>query len=263
MNCKNCKTELLEHDDYCRNCGGKVIRNRLTLKNLFQHLSETFFNYDNKLLRTIIQLIRQPEDVIDSYVKGVRKKYINPISFFGLALTLSGLSIFFIKKLYLQHLDFSNLFEGVKASQKAFDSTSSTVLEYSSLFYSFLIPLFALISWITFYDKKYNFTEHIVTYLYTMSLMNIALVFVSQTILIFAPQNYLIFSMFTYPLMFLYHCFVFKRLFKLSFGNLILKSIIFFGFFFLVYVIVSIAIGIIMIATGTINLEDFKPPKIN
>ena len=52
MNCKNCHTELHDHDDYCPNCGARVIRNRLTFKNLFEHISETFFNYDNKLLRT-------------------------------------------------------------------------------------------------------------------------------------------------------------------------------------------------------------------
>lgn len=116
MNCKNCHTELLQEDDYCRKCGGKVIRNRLSFKNLFEHLSETFFNYDNKLLRTFVQLIKNPEDVIVGYIDGVRKKYINPISFFGLSLTLSGLSIFILKKFYIEHLDFSNLFEGVKAS---------------------------------------------------------------------------------------------------------------------------------------------------
>ncbi len=98
MNCKNCNTELSEQDQYCKSCGGKVIRKRLTLKNLFEHLSETFFNYDNKLLRTIVTLFKQPTVVTDNYINGVRKRYVDPISFFGLALTLSGLSTFIIKK---------------------------------------------------------------------------------------------------------------------------------------------------------------------
>lgn len=114
MNCKNCQTELSAQDEYCRSLGGKIIRQRLTFRNLFEHLSETFFNYDNKLLRTFTQLLVHPGDVILGYINGVRKKYINPISFFGLSLTLSGLSIFILKKFYLQYLDFSNLFEGLK-----------------------------------------------------------------------------------------------------------------------------------------------------
>ena len=79
MNCKNCEISLTGTDDFCKNCGAKVIKNRLTLKNLFLHISETFFNYDNKLLKTILHLFTKPEYVIDSYVNGVRKKYINPI----------------------------------------------------------------------------------------------------------------------------------------------------------------------------------------
>ena len=150
MNCKNCQTELDHNDEYCKNCGGKVIRNRLTLKNLFEHLSETFFNYDNKLLRTIVQLVKEPEDVIVSYINGVRKKYVNPISFFGLALTLTGLSIFILKKFYMEYLDFSSLFKGSSLSQDMFDSTFSVGLEYNSLIYGALIPLVALISWIVF-----------------------------------------------------------------------------------------------------------------
>ncbi|WP_296384349.1 DUF3667 domain-containing protein [Winogradskyella sp.] len=259
MNCKNCHTKLLEQDDYCKSCGGKVIRNRLSFKNLFEHLSETFFNYDNKLLRTFTQLFKQPEDVINSYINGVRKKYINPISFFGLALTLSGLSIFIIKKFYMQYLDFSSLFEGIKVSQDIFNATSSNALEYNSLFYSFLIPLFALISWVVFLDKKYNLTEHIIIYLYSMSLLSIIAVFVAQIVLIIVPQHYFIFSMLTFPLMFIYHCYALKRVFKLSIGNIILKSVIFLGLFFVAYFLISILVFLVMLATGVVNFEDFRP----
>lgn len=52
MSCKNCLTELSEQGEYCKNCDVKVIKKRLSFRNLFVHLSETFFNYDNKLLRT-------------------------------------------------------------------------------------------------------------------------------------------------------------------------------------------------------------------
>ncbi|EDP71631.1 hypothetical protein FBALC1_04067 [Flavobacteriales bacterium ALC-1] len=259
MNCKNCHTELQEQDDYCTKCGGKVIRNRLSFKNLFEHLSETFFNYDNKLLRTFTQLIKNPEDVIVGYIKGVRKRYINPISFLGLALTFSGLSIFLIKKFYIQHLDFSTLFEGVKVSQDIFDATSGSALEYNSLFFSFLIPVLALISWVVFLDKKYNFTEHIIIYLYTMSLLSIIMVLITQIALLIIPEYFIILSMLTWPLMFAYNCYALKRIFKLSAGNLILKAFVALALFFVVYIIFSILLFLIMLATGVINLSDFAP----
>ena len=137
MNCKNCHTKLPLDSDFCNSCGGKVIRNRLTFRNLFEHISETFFNYDNKLLRTFIDLFKKPELVIDGYIEGVRKRYVNPISFFGISLTLSGLSIFIIKKYYLQYLDFSQIFQGElfdnPMSKQMMENSSNSSLEYGSL----------------------------------------------------------------------------------------------------------------------------------
>ncbi|GAB4164497.1 MAG: hypothetical protein Tsb0033_25850 [Winogradskyella sp.] len=257
MNCKNCYTELDEQDDYCSRCGGKVIRKRLSFKNLFEHLSETFFNYDNKLLRTFVQLFREPEDVIAGYINGVRKRYINPISFFGLSLTISGLSLFIIKKFYIQHLDFAEKFGGI--NKEIFDQTSSGIFEYNSLFYSFLIPFFAFISWIVFLNKKYNFTEHIIIYLYSMSMLSVLLAFATQIVLMLIPDSYFTFSLLTWPLMFIYHCYILTRIFKLSFGDLLLRSIIFFALFFVAYILTSIIAFVIMLMTGTINLEDFRP----
>lgn len=259
MDCKNCKIKLLETSDYCHSCGGKVIRKRLSFKNLFEHLSETFFNYDNKLLRTFTKLFTNPEDVIMGYIKGVRKRYINPISFFGLALTLSGLSIFILRKFYLQDMDFGDPFKGMKVSEDVFNGVFDNTLEYNSLFYSFLIPLFALISWIVFLDKKYNFTEHIIIYLYSMSLLSIIMVLVGQVILFVSPQSYFLFGILSWPFMFIYHCYILKRVFKLSALNLILKAFIALILFLVCYIGISISIFVIMLATGNINLSDFAP----
>jgi hypothetical protein len=156
MHCKNCYTELQEAFDYCSSCGGKVVRKRLTLKNLFEHLSETFFNYDNKLLRTIIDLCKKPEEVISTYIEGVRKRYVNPVSFFGLSLTLSGLSVFLIQKFYLDYIDIVAWMSSLEIfnnpiSQKALANYSaSDTMEYSSLIYSAIVPVFGLISWVVF-----------------------------------------------------------------------------------------------------------------
>ena len=265
MNCKNCHTELLEHDDYCKSCGGKVIRNRLTLKNLFAHLSETFFNYDNKLLRTITALFSKPEAVICSYVEGIRKRYVNPISFFGLSLTIAGISLFIIKKFYLKYFDLKawmmslEIFSSEAAQQALENYSTSDSMEYSSLIFSAIIPVFGIMSWIVFYDKKYNLTEHIVIYLYTMSLYSMLSVFFGQIVLFVAPNYYISFIFLSYPIMLLYHCFILKRIFKLSFSELILKTFLFLVLFFFSYVVLGIISFIIGLITGTYDLSNFKP----
>jgi len=251
MECKNCKTELKPTSNYCYDCGGKIIEKRLTLKNLIQHLGETFFNYDNKLLRTIIDLIKTPEKVIDGYVNGIRKRYINPISFFGISLTLTGFSIFIIKKFYKNALDASQFFDASelysnKASQDIMASSTDFSLEYSSLIYASMIPLFAIISWLLFSNKRYNFTEHLVSYMYSMSLYSITSVIIGLFILVIAPSYYLSFGMSLYVVALLYHCYLLKRLFNLSTGELILKTFLFLILFLFVFGLLTIGIGIIM-----------------
>ena len=265
MLCKNCNNELHEHDEYCSVCGAKVIRNRLTIKNLFEHLSETFFNYDNKLLRTLIGLFIKPEDVISSYVKGVRKRYVNPISLLGLSLTIAGLSVFIIKKFYLEYFDLKawmmslKIFSNEFSQQALANYSTSDSMEYSSLIFSVIIPVFALMSWAIFYDKKYNFTEHIVLYLYTMSLYSIISVFVGQLVLLILPTYYISFVFLTYPIVLLYHCYVLKRLFSLSFGEVILKTFLFLVLFFFSYIILAIISFIIGLLIGTYDIGSLNP----
>ncbi|WAC01775.1 DUF3667 domain-containing protein [Lacinutrix neustonica] len=75
--------------NYCNGCGAKVIKNRLTMRNLFEDFTYNYLNYDNKFLRTFLNLFTKPEAVITSYIDGTRKKYVNVISYFAIALTLS------------------------------------------------------------------------------------------------------------------------------------------------------------------------------
>lgn len=251
MNCKNCKTELLEQDRYCKNCGGKIIRNRLTFKNIFEHISETFFNYDNKLLRTVVHLIKTPEVVIDNYVTGVRKRYVNPISFFGISLTLTGFSIFIIKKFYKNVLDVSQYFDVSEiytneTSQEMMANSADFSLEYSSLIYASMIPIFALMSWVLFLNKRYNYTEHLVTYMYSMSTYSITSVIFGLVVLIIAPNYYITFGMSLYVIALFYHCFLLKRLFKTSVKEMILKTLLFLVLLLIVFIILSIISGIIM-----------------
>ncbi|WP_299127315.1 DUF3667 domain-containing protein [uncultured Winogradskyella sp.] len=258
MNCKNCHAVLNIEANYCTSCGGKMVRHRLTLKNLFAHLSETFFNYDNKLLRTLTTLLTKPEAVICSYISGVRKRYVNPISFFGLSLTIAGLSVFLIKKFYLEYFDLKawmmslDIFSN-EISQRALENYStSDSMEYSSLMFSIIIPFLALLSWIVFYKKSYNFTEHIVIYLYTMSLYSIISVLIGQLILAVAPTFYISFVFLSYPILVLYHCFVLKRVFNLSWLELLLKTMVFLIIFLLSYIILGIISFIIGIVLGTL-----------
>lgn len=260
MLCKNCNTSLQVHDDFCRSCGAKVIRNRLTLKNLFEHFSEQFLNYDNRFLQTIKYLLIKPEDVICSYVDGVRKKYINPISFFAISLTISGLYFFIVQKFFPDAMDFSQMYAD-ENTQKISSSVSNSITDYNSLFYFVFIPILALISWLLFYKNKFNFTEHVVIYLYTMSLGSMVASTISIIVLIITPEYFLWTSIFINILLFLFHCYLLKRVFDLTLTQIVIKTILFIIIFTILYIIFSVLVFFAVIFFTDMSLQDFVPKK--
>lgn len=260
MNCKNCNLSLLKTDAFCKNCGAKVIRNRLTIKNLFEHFSEQFLNYDNKFLQTFIHLFTKPKEVIGGYIDGTRKKYINPISFLAISLTLSGIYFFFFKDKFAEILSSSDLYIS-DGQEKLTAAVTNFTTEYNSLLYFVIIPALALISLAVFYNKKYNLTEHIVIYLYSMSLSSMVSIVLTVLILLISSDQYLLLSSLIYIFMFIYHGYILKRIFQLNVKQMVIKTLIFIPLFLIFYLIGSIVIGLIVFLTGDFSLQDFAPKK--
>ncbi|MEM9680377.1 MAG: DUF3667 domain-containing protein [Bacteroidota bacterium] len=251
MTCRNCKAELLDTDDYCKHCGAKVIRNRLTLRNLFSYFSEEFLNYDNKLLQTFILLFKRPEDVIDSYIKGTRKKYVNVINYFALAITISGLYIFIINKYFPEIMDFSAM---AAPGQEEFQRKNMAfVEEYQSILMMLYVPLYALMARIVFFNlKKYNYTELLVVFMYIQAQISIASALVVVTAGLFGVTSNIIGFMMI-PSMIIYSAYCLKRLYGLSFGSIVVRTLLFLIVLGVVFFILVVALLVIMYFTGDLQ----------
>jgi hypothetical protein len=243
MDCKNCKTVLKEQDAYCKSCGGKVVRNRLTIKNLFEHITETFFNYDNKLLRTLIDLFKKPEIVIGGYIKGTRKRYVNPISYVALTLTISGIYMLILNKFFPNvFLEMTTV--GVEGQQEFMTIYSDFIQKYYSFLMISLIPLYALISRLVFINRKeYNFTEHLVMAMYIMAQFSLVSSFLNIALLVLQLPSGLLGTSSIF-LQMIYFGYCYKRIYVLSIGGLILRTLWFLGIL-LITMIVIIILGIL------------------
>ncbi|GGD28626.1 DUF3667 domain-containing protein [Hyunsoonleella pacifica] len=227
MECKNCGIKMQSYQNYCSDCGAKVIRNRLTFKNIWSEINLYFFNLDNKLFRTLLFLFTKPEEVIVSYIKGTRKKYVDVIQYFAIALTLVGIQVFLMNTFFKDAMDLSDLYgDAFKdlATQKnnPFSPENmdySLINNYQSLIYVLSVPISAFSTWIAYFiagERSYNFTEHIVINLYYSAQIIIVSAVLSILFLV-CGGNYLTISMFVSLLTFAYLFYVLHRVFKASF----------------------------------------------
>ena len=247
MNCKNCHTKLEENDDYCKSCGGKVIRNRLTIKNLFEHVSATFLNLDNTFLKTFINLFKKPEDVIGGFINGTRKRYINPINYLALAITIGGVYMIILNKYFPNQLiELSS--GGIKEQEVFAAKFMSVIKDYYSLYMVLLIPVYALISRLVFINKKeFNYTEHLVMVMYIVAQFSLISSFLNILLFILQlPASILSGGSIFFQIAYFGYCY--KRLYKLSIPEIILRTLIFLGIllaFIIVFSIMAVVIGIV------------------
>ncbi|MDG5492608.1 DUF3667 domain-containing protein [Psychroserpens sp. SPM9] len=258
MTCKNCDTLLNSEQHYCYECGAKVIKNRLTTKNLFSEFSEQFLSYDNKFLITFFDLFRKPESVIHGYITGTRKKYINVIQYLAISLTLLGLQLFILNKFYpdffaAAYTDFGNYFamypENTRVEAKKFMSNYLAFInEYQSLVYIIGIPFTAIVTYFAFRKEKLlNYIEHVVVNTYLTAQY---VVFTFFLYLIFAVLNLNVNVLINISLVLylFYYGFVFYRIYKLRVTTIFLRfllSLAILGVMFLIVLTLGIIIGIV------------------
>lgn len=262
MNCKNCNTSLLNHQKFCLECGAKVIKNRLTLKNIFEDINDQFINIDNIFLKTFIHLFTKPELVISGYINGTRKQYISVIQYFAISLTLVGIQLFLMNTFFKDALNMDALFgDSFKKLAEQKDNPFSPsnfdynqINNYQSLIYVLTVPFSALSTWLAYVivgDKQLNFTEHLVLNLYYSAQIIIVTSLLTIIFLCFGLDYMLITSCISI-ITFIYWFYVLKRVFNHSFLDtlarfmlaIIALVVIFFGI-----IIICVIIGIIITLT--------------
>jgi hypothetical protein len=177
-NCLNCGTILTADDKFCPTCGQKTDIHRITLKHIFHEFFHSFTHADKGFLGMIADLAVKPGIVAREYVAGKRKKYFNPFTFFILCL---GLLVFtnniFKSVAQDQHADPRVLAQLPTEKQKRsyvklIDRVNEgTEIGRHHLNFVFMIPLpfYALVVWLFFKRRGYNYSEVMVAYMMFLS----------------------------------------------------------------------------------------------
>ena len=256
MECKNCRNNLPQNVSYCELCGAKVIRNRITVRNLWDDVLETYINVDNSFLRTFLHLFSRPKEVIDGYINGVRRKYMNPISYMGIALTLAGLTVLLMRQ-KIQYMDFDLFDQGMNPEfgEKVMNFTN----DYYSLVFLLFLPVFAFAGWLTINKQGYNLTEFLVVSLYTLAHYSIFSFPLSIAFILWGKDIYLTYSLISSVFMvglFIYSCQMISRYTLKAF---LLRMFVFLMLLIVGYFILIILIYIFMFVTGILKIEDLVP----
>ncbi len=257
MVCKNCNKTLSEEDNFCRYCGAQVIVHRLTSKHIFSEFYHSFFSIDsNKPLLTFIDLFKKPEEVIGGYIQGVRKKYIHPFGYFTIAVTITTMFYFVALKFFPENfVGPIEMFQNSEVQKELGKKIQGVVFQYQTLVLFSIIPFLALLSWVVFWNrKKYNYAENLVINLYCYSHISIiSIIITSMTI--WKSELFGISTFSTFPLLFIYYCYTLKRLYRLTFWQLILKAGLFLILLIPLYLMLII-IGVILLYVSG-NLQEF------
>jgi len=247
MKCKNCQEHLRDTDQYCNVCGAKVIHNRLTLKNAFEEFQDRFLNVDNTFFKTYLHLFTKPLAVIDGYINGTRKRYINVFSYFAIALTLTGFQLFFVRKFYPEALA---LPFGVGENLPESYDNMDWIYDYMSIITLINLPIYALVSKLTFIGaKKYNYTEHLIsmTYIFSQySITSFPIIFIS----VIAGANYYQIGYIIFIPLFFYTAYVFSKLYKLTWSQIVLRLFSFGVVLFVFVILLTILQLIVLFTTG-------------
>ncbi len=263
-NCKNCGHNLYVGQNYCSICGAKWIEKRITMRNVFHDFSDMYLGIDTKFFRTFIDLFRRPEAVINGYITGRRNHHVDALRYLLVAVFLGGIYALVLNKTgaFDQMLESSAMGMGVYedipqeqlAAQKEFQEKFAKAykdwfFDFQSLIYFLSIPYLAFVARLTFWGKRfYNYTEQMVFYMYTYSQFSILTAPINIAIALFATELISVGSFIWILPMLIYIAYVYKRVFQLSLGEVIIRSLK----AIIIFALVNVVLGILLVLIGAL-----------
>ncbi len=225
MNCKNCQEPVEGAHHFCPNCGARIVHDRITIKKLLKQFSGWLFDLDNAFVRTFTGMIFRPERVITGYISGVRKKYMSPLSYLTIAITLTGFMVFLIQRLYEGQID---LTMGGRETNPEFSQTWTDLsFDFNAFFFVIYMPILALPAYLFINRVNYNFAEYILVFVYTLCQWVILTFPLNLIALLVGIETYLYVNQYISLLLLVFCLYVLQRLNGFGFWGMLGRSLLY------------------------------------
>ncbi len=96
--CPNCDTEQLPKNNFCHHCGQKHTDIKRPFWSFFKEFLDTNFNFDSKILRTILPFLFRPGYLTRLYVEGKRTTYFPPLRIYLFVMVFFFIGVGFVLK---------------------------------------------------------------------------------------------------------------------------------------------------------------------
>jgi hypothetical protein len=143
--------------NFCAECGQTYKTKRITLSGLLHDVFHFFTHLEKGFGYTLKRLIIAPGTMQREYVEGVRSRYQKPFSMFFICASINALARYWI---------FESLFKLYHWGNTA---EANFFHQYMVLLYTIIMPVIVLITWLFFFNSKYNYAETGVLQLYIFS----------------------------------------------------------------------------------------------
>ena len=157
-NCINCSHEIT--GNYCSNCAQPVLKKRLTWSVFLDEFNQRFLGVDSKFSNTVVGLTLNPGKVVKSYIEGNRVKYLGPVGYMFILLTI------FLLLASILNVNLSELSQDMNSAMVSPEDNSDSVqvfhekvMEYYRVLTFIMVPFFLLGTYLVFRKKGYNFVE--------------------------------------------------------------------------------------------------------
>ena len=174
--CLNCETHLPDGVNFCQNCGQTAHVHRLDLHHLLHEVVHFLTHADKGIFYLIGKLATKPGVVVREFVSGRRKKYFSPLNFF---LIVVGLFVFVqttfrpmdsismeAARSEVRKIPDPVVRERRLAKLNRVEAARNFMARYSNYINMAVTPVVALIFFLFYRRRGFNYTEHLIANLY-------------------------------------------------------------------------------------------------